>query len=86
MTNLLINDLPVESKELDRSAMLSVRGGADPTSGSPDLTSFNVQSLTAEAHAGIAAITTATQTLVGVNTLLNLDVSPVTNVVVGGIA
>ena len=85
MTNLLINDL-VESKELDRSHMLAVRGGADPTSGSPDLTSFDIQSLTAEAHAGIAAITTATQTLVGVNTLLNLNVSPETTVVVGGLA
>jgi hypothetical protein len=78
MTKLLINDL-VESKELDSGARLAVRGGAD-------LTSFNAQALAAEATAGIAAITAATQTLVGVNTLLNLDVSPVTNVVVGGLA
>jgi metal-dependent amidase/aminoacylase/carboxypeptidase family protein len=78
MTNLLINDL-VESKELDRSAMLAVRGGTD-------LTSFNAQALAAEAHAGIAAITAATQTLVSLNTSLNLDISPVTNVVVGGLA
>ena len=78
MTNLLINDI-VESHELDSSAMLSVRGGTD-------LTSFNAQALAAEAKAGIAAITTATQTLVGVNTLLDLDISPVTNVVVGGLA
>ena len=79
MTHLLIKDLAVESRELDRSAMLAVRGGTD-------LTSFNAQGLAAEAKAGIAAITTATQTLVGVNTLLNLDISPETNVVVGGIA
>lgn len=78
MTNLLINDIE-ESKELDRSAMLAVRGGADQTS-------VNIQDLTAQAQAGIAAITTATQTLVDVNTLLNLDISPVTTVVVGGIA
>ena len=78
MTHLLITDL-VESKELDHSAMLAVHGGND-------LTSFNAESLAAEAKAGIAAITTATQTLVGVNTLLNLDISPVTTVVVGGIA
>ena len=78
MTHLLINDL-AESKELDHGAMLAVRGGND-------LLAFNAQSLAAEAEAGIAAVTTATQTLVGVNTLLNLDISPVTNVVVGGIA
>ena len=78
MTHLLIKDI-VESHELDRSAMSAVRGGTD-------LTSFNAQALAAEAKAGIAAITTATQTLVGVNTLLDLDISPVTNVVVGGVA
>ena len=80
MTTLLIKDI-VESHELDSGAMLTVRGGADAT-----LTSFNAQALAAEAKAGIAAITTATQTLVGVNTLLNLDISPQTNVVVGGVA
>lgn len=78
MTTLFINDL-AESKDLDRGAMLAVRGGTD-------LTSINAQGLAAEAKAGIAAITAATQTLVGVNTLLDLNVSPVTNVVVGGVA
>ena len=78
MTHLFINDLE-ESKELDHSAMLTVRGGND-------LVAFNAESLAAEAKAGIAAVTTATQTLVGVNPLLNLDISPVTNVVVGGLA
>jgi hypothetical protein len=78
MTHLFINDL-VESKELDHSAMLAVRGGSD-------LVAFNAETLAAEAKAGIAAVTTATQTLVGVNTLLNLEVAPVTNVNVGGLA
>ena len=78
MSHLLINDI-VESQELDSGAMLAVRGGTD-------LTSINAQALAAEAKAGIAAITTATQTLVGVNTLLNLDISPETSVVVGGLA
>jgi len=78
MTNLLINDLIV-NQELDHDAMLAVRGGTD-------LTSFNAQVLAAEAKGGIAAITAATQTLVSLNTSLNLDISPVTNVVVGGIA
>ena len=79
MSHLSIKDLAVESKELDRSDMLAVRGGTD-------LMSFNAQALSAEARAGVAAITTATQTLVGVNTLLNLDISPETNVIIGGIA
>ena len=79
MSHLMISDLAVESKELERSEMLAVRGGTD-------LTSLNAQGLAAEAKAGIAAITTATQTLVGVNTLLNLDISPETNVVIGGVA
>ena len=79
MSHLMISDLSVESKELDHSEMLAVRGGTD-------LTSLNAQGLAAEAKAGIAAITTATQTLVGVNTLLNLDISPQTNVVIGGVA
>jgi len=78
MTDLLINDLS-ESKELDRSSMLAVRGGSDAL-----LSSLNAQAIATETRAGIAAITTATQTLVGVNTLLNLDVSPETTVVVGG--
>jgi hypothetical protein len=78
MSHLLISDLEA-SKELDHSAMLAVRGGND-------LLAFNAQSLAAEAEAGIAAVTTATQTLVGVNTLLNLDISPVTTVNVGGLA
>ena len=75
---LTIKDLSA-SKELDHAAMTEVRGGTD-------LTSFNAQALAAEAKAGIAAVTTATQTLVGVNTLLNLDISPETNVVIGGVA
>ena len=78
MSHLLIDDLQ-DSEELDRSAMLAVRGGES------DLTSFNAQALAAEAKGGIAAITLATQTLVSTNTLLNLDISPETNVVVGGL-
>ena len=78
MTKLMIADL-AESKDLDRGAMVAVRGGAD-------LTSFNGQALATETKAGIAAITAATQTLVGVNNVLDLDldVSPVTTVIVGG--
>jgi len=83
MTNLLINDLAVASKELDHSAMLAVRGGAD-------LTSFNAQVLKNEAKAGLVALATATNTLVNTNTSLDvenaLNISPVTNVVVGGLA
>ncbi len=78
MSHLLIDDLQ-DSEELDRSAMLAVRGGES------DLTAFNAQALAAEAKGGIAAITLATQTLVSTNTLLNLDISPETNVVVGGL-
>jgi len=88
MTNLMINDLAVESKDLDHSAMLAVRGGAAPTSG--DLTSFNGQVLANEAKAGIAAIATGVNTLVSTNNLLNvntdLNVHPVTNIVLGGVA
>ena len=78
MTKLMIKDLEV-SKELDSTAMQSLRGGQ------LDLSVINAQSLASEAKAGIAAISTATQTLVGINTLLNLDISPETNVNVGGI-
>ena len=39
-----------------------------------------------DARAGIAAVSTAVQTLVDVNTLLDLNVSPVTNINIGGIA
>lgn len=76
MTHLMIADLEV-NEELDRSAMLAVRGGM--------LESFNAQVLAAEAQAGIAAVTAATQTLVNLNTALDLDISPVTNVVIGGL-
>jgi hypothetical protein len=49
------------------------------------LLSFNAQMLSAEAEGGIAAITTATQTLVNLNTALDLNVSPETNILVGGL-
>jgi hypothetical protein len=78
MTNLMIKDLEM-NQDLDRAAMQSLRGGQ------MDLSVINAQSLAAEAKAGIAAISTATQTLVGINTLLNFDISPETNVNVGGI-
>ena len=78
MTNLMIKDLE-QSKELDTTAMQAIRGGQ------LDLSVINAQSLSAEAKGGIAGIVTATQTLVGINTLLNLDVSPETNINVGGI-
>ena len=78
MTNIMIKDLEL-SKELDSSAMQSLRGGQ------LDLSVINAQSLASEAKAGIAAISLATQTLVGINTLLDLDVSPETNINVGGI-
>jgi hypothetical protein len=73
MTTMMINDLE-DSKELDHDAMLAIRGGAD------DATqfAFNSQELFTEAKAGIAAVNTAIQTLVGVNT--NLVVAPVTEV------
>ena len=79
MTELTIKDLEA-SRELDRGALRAVRGGEG------DLMSFNAQALAAEAKAGIAAITTATQTLVNLNTALNLDVSPETNILIGGLA
>jgi len=78
MTNLMIKDLEM-NQDLDRAAMQSLRGGQ------MDLSVINAQSLASEAKAGIAAISTATQTLVGINTLLNFDISPETNVNVGGI-
>ena len=79
MSALLIRDLEA-SQALDRGALRAVRGGQG------DLMSFNAQGLAADAKAGIAAITTATQTLVNLNTALNLDVSPETNVIIGGLA
>ena len=78
MSDLMIHDLEA-SKSLDRQALRGVRGGLG------DLMSFNAQMLSAEAQAGIAAVTTATQTLVNLNTALDLNVSPETNIVVGGI-
>lgn len=79
MSNLMIKDLE-ENKELDTHAMQAIRGGQT------NLTAFNAQFLAAEAKGGIAGIATAVQTLVGVNTLLNLNVSPETNINVGGIS
>jgi hypothetical protein len=78
MTKLMIKDLE-QSNELDNTAMQTIRGGQ------LDLSVINAQSLAAEAKGGIAAIATATQTLVGINTLLDLDVSPETNINVGGL-
>ena len=78
MSDLMIHDLEA-SKALDRKALRGVRGGMG------DLMSFNAQVLSAEAQGGIAAITTATQTLVNLNTALDLNVSPETNIVVGGL-
>ena len=79
MSALLIHDLEA-SHELDQHALGAVHGGMG------DLTSFNAQALAADAKAGIAAVTTATQTLVNLNTVLDLDVSPETNIVIGGLA
>jgi hypothetical protein len=78
MTKLMIKDLE-QNKALDNTAMQAIRGGQ------LDLSVINAQALSAETKAGIAAITTATQTLVGINTLLDLDVSPETNINVGGL-
>ncbi len=78
MSHLLIDDLQ-DSEELDRSAMLAVRGGES------DLTAFNAQALVAEAKGGIVAVTNAVQTLVSTNTVLDLNIAPETNVVVGGL-
>lgn len=78
MNHLMIKDLE-SSKALDARAMQEVSGGSD-------LNSFSAQLLSAETKAGIAAITTATQTLVDVNTLLDVNVSPVTNINIGGIS
>jgi len=79
MNHLMIQDLEA-SRDLDSRAMHAVRGGES------NLSSFNAQLLMAESKAGIAAITAATQTLVDVNTLLNVNVSPETNINIGGIA
>jgi hypothetical protein len=78
MSDLMIHDLEA-SQSLDREALRGVRGGQG------DLLSFNAQMLSAEAQGGIAAITTATQTLVNLNTALDLNVSPQTNILVGGL-
>ncbi len=78
MSHLLIDDLQ-DSEELDRSAMLAVRGGESV------LSSVTAQALAAEAKGGIAAVNNAVQTLVSTNTLLDLNIAPETNVVVGGI-
>ena len=73
MTTLMINDLE-DSMELDHGAMLAIRGGVN------DATQFalNSQELFTEAKAGIAAVNTAIQTLVGVNT--NLVIAPNTEI------
>ena len=73
MTTLMINDLE-DSMELDHGAMLAIRGGVN------DATQFalNSQELFTEAKASIAAVNTAVQTLVGVNT--NLVIAPNTEI------
>jgi len=81
MSNLMIRDLK-ESKELDTHAMQAVRGGE----GEPDLSAFNAQMLAVEAEAGIAAIATGVQTLVGINNQFDVNVSPVTQITIGGIS
>ena len=78
MTKLMIKDLE-QNQELDNTAKRTIRGGQ------LDLSVFNAQALSSEAKAGIAAISTAAQTLVGINTLLDVDVSPVTNINIGGL-
>ena len=78
MTKLMIKDLE-QNQELDNTAMQTIRGGQ------LDLSVINAQALTSEAKAGIAAISTATQTLIGINTLLDVDVSPETNINIGGL-
>ena len=81
MSNLMIRDLE-ENKELDTHAMQAVRGGE----GGTDLNAFNAQMLAVEAKGGIAAIATAVQTLVGINNHFDVDVSPETNIIIGGIS
>jgi hypothetical protein len=78
MTKLMIKDLE-QNQELDNTAMQTIRGGQ------LDLSVINAQALSSEAKAGIAAISTATQTLIGINTLLDVDVSPETNINIGGL-
>ena len=78
MNHIMIKDLEA-SKALDTHAMQAVRGGAD-------LTSTDTQLLISDARAGIAAVSTAIQTLVDVNTLLNVDASPNVNINIGGIS
>ena len=78
MTRLMIKDLE-QNQALDNAAMQTVRGGQF------DLSVINAQSLSSEAKAGIAAISTAAQTLVGINTLLDVNVSPDTNINIGGL-
>lgn len=78
MNHIMIKDLEA-SRELDTHAMQTVRGGAD-------LTSTDTQLLISDARAGIAAVSTAVQTLVDVNTLLNVNASPDININIGGIS
>ena len=78
MNHIMIKDLEA-SRELDTHAMQAVRGGAD-------LTSTDTQLLISDARAGIAAVSTAVQTLVDVNTLLNVNASPDININIGGIS
>ena len=73
MTHLIVKDLDA-SRELDTEAMQMVSGGIS------NLEAFSAQSLIAETQAGLVGITTATQTLIGVNTQLDLDISPVTTI------
>ena len=78
MNHIMIKDLEASSA-LDSHAMQAVRGGAD-------LTSTDTQLLISDARAGIAAVSTAVQTLVDVNTLLNVNASPDININIGGIS
>ncbi len=76
MPHLMIKDLE-QSKELDRSAMLSIRGGLDV---------FNAQMIAAEAKAGIAAVVTATNVLTSINNDFDITIAPETIINIGGIA
>jgi hypothetical protein len=81
MSHLMIRDLE-ESKELDTHAMQAVRGGE----GEMDLGAANAALVALEANGGIAGIATAVISQVGINNNFDVNVSPVTTVVVGGIS
>ena len=77
MSNLMINDLALETKDLDHSAMLAVRGGVT------DPTPSNAEVAFLDAKAGIAAVNALTQVLVDLNIAPNVVVDPKTIVNVG---